>query len=733
MESKEELDLDLQKYWFILKRRWLPATAVFGLIVTLATWVAFLQKPDYTATGTLLLKKSGASSLTGLGDQLGLLEAVTSQSNPVKTETEVIRSLPLVQEAISTLNLKNEQGEPLDAEKLKKELKLKSLAGTDIVELSYKSKDPQQAAAVVNTLMSLYIRQNVSTNRAEARDVATFIAKELPQTEASLNQAETNLRRFKEQNKIFAPQEEEKSAVESIAQLENQITTVQAQLADANARFTALQNKVGMSSQQAEGLNSLSQSPGVQNALEELQKIEGQLALEQSRFLPGSPVIADLEQKRADIKALLQERITQTLGRKQLVPSGNLQIGNSQQQLIENFAKLEVERQGLSSRLSLLYNTNAAYKQRLNIIPNLQQQLGDLERKKEIAQTTYQTLLKKLQEVNIAEKQTIGNASINEPALVPKKAEIRKPVIIIALGGGVGILLGVFTIVLLELRDSSIKTLKGVKDIFGYIVLATIPNLAKKSFSLGKNIESREPYILIKNQTRPMQAEAYRMLQTNLKFLSSDKAVQVIVVTSSLPHEGKSTTSANLATAIAQGGRRVLLIDADMRSPSQHHIWELNNVAGLSDVLVGETDFDAVVNEGMPNLDVLTAGANPPNPVALIDSNRMALLIKNFSQSYDFVIVDAPPILAVADALILGKMTDGILFVSRPGVVTLAAATAAKEVLDNSEQNVLGMVVNGIMLENESDSYYYYTRDYYSQENSTSEKSVSSRRIKQVE
>jgi capsular exopolysaccharide synthesis family protein len=200
------------------------------------------------------------------------------------------------------------------------------------------------------------------------------------------------------------------------------------------------------------------------------------------------------------------------------------------------------------------------------------------------------------------------------------------------------------------------------------------------------------------------------MLQANLKFLNSDKQLKVVVVTSSVPQEGKSTVSANLAVAIAESGRRVLLVDADMRRPLQHQIWDLINEAGLSNVLVGQAELRTAIKEVTDNLHVLSAGAIPPNPMALLESNRMASLIKSFSDSYDFVIIDTPSVNVAADAPILGNMADGVLLVVRPGVVDTASAAAAREFLEQSGQNVLGQVINGVTSENKP--YSYYAKEY---------------------
>lgn len=277
-----------------------------------------------------------------------------------------------------------------------------------------------------------------------------------------------------------------------------------------------------------------------------------------------------------------------------------------------------------------------------------------------------------------------------------------------------GILVAGATVVILEVKDTSIKTLKEALDLFGYTLLGVIPALNKKSIPRGKDKEWTVPELPVINNPYSPISEAYRMLQANLKFLSSDKALKVIVVTSSVSKEGKSTVSANLAAAIAQLERRVLLVDADMRRPLQHHIWELTNAAGLSDVIVGQAEFKAAVTQVMPNLDVLPSGVIPPNPLALLDSKRMASLVEYFSEHYDFVIIDAPPLVLAADALTLGKMADGVLLVARPGVGNSASAASAKQLLEQSCQNVLGLVVNGVSLENE-----HYAKEYFAEEDAT--------------
>jgi len=718
MESTDHSEeIDFQKYWLVLRRRWLPATGVFGIFVVLAALAASVQKPIYKAEGKLLFKPDQSSDLTGLKNGIGDVVRLGEKSEPLATEAEILASYPIAQETVKALALRDKTGKPLEPEILLKRLKVKTTTGTDILQITYEDTDPKVVAAVVNKIMDAYISTNVVNNQAKAKAARLFITKELPSVEATVRQADAELRKFKEENKVVALEQEASAAVTTISGLDNQIAQLQAQLASITAQSESLRNQLGLSREEAVAVTSVSQSAGVQEVLTELQKVQTQLASERRRFLDTDPTVASLKRKEAELSILLQERVDQVLGSQKNVPVQDLQIGRLKQDLTANFVQSEVQRVGLGNQLRVLYDTRTAYKNRSSILPKLEQLQRELERRVTASQTTYATLLSKLQEAQVAENQIIGNARIISVAQIPKKKAGPSKTKYLLGGGLLGIMLGIATAFGLDLVDRSVKTVKEAKELFGYTLIGVIPALGKSGkTSRQGGLDRTTPKVFARDLPHSPINEAYQMLQANLKFLSSDKELKAIVVTSSVPREGKSEVSANLATAMVQVGRRVLLVDADMRHPSQHHIWELTNSVGLSNILVGEAELNAALQEVMPGLDVLTAGVIPPNPVALLDSKRMASLIEKFSKNYDFVIVDTPPLAGIADAPILGKMADGILLVVRPRVVDSANAKAAKEFLTRSGQNVLGLVANGIIIKNEPDSYFYYTKDQYKEQ-----------------
>jgi len=715
MELKSNFEeIDFQKHLLVVQRRWIPAVGVFGVAVTLASLFAFSSKPSYKAEGSLLIRTNRTSSVTDLGEAIGRLESLTTTNNPLETQAKIVTSVPVIEETIRTLNLKDSKGEPLKIQNLLQKLKIQNAKGTEILQISYTDKDPDLAAQVVEQLMKVYIRNNIEANRAEAVSARKFILEEIPSNEAAVREAESTLRKFKEQNKIIALETESQLAVQTISSLEQQIAQAQAQLDNVTARSQNLQNQASIdSSQRAVTSASLSQIPGVQQVLTQLQEAQNQLTVQQTRLEPSHPTIIDLEEKITALNSLLEERIGQFVDSNQQVSMGNLQIGELRQNLIEEFSRTEAERVGLVEQITTLSNKWSAYKERANVLPRLEQIQRQLERKLKAAQTTYETLLAKLQEVQVAENQNIGNARVISPALVPDQPTGPRKALIIGAGGVIGIMLGIIAAFSLDLIDRSVKTVKEARELFQYTLLGVIPSVGrngKKGFYLP-GVEQQIPRVVGKDIPHYPVGDAYQMLQANLNFLSSDKKLKAIVVTSSVSKEGKSEVAANLAMTMAQLGRRVLLVDADMRHPVQHHIWEMTNAVGLSNVIVDQVTRDAAVQEIMPNLYVLPSGVVPPNPVALLDSQRMAALVASFAKDYDFVIFDTPTLAGTADAAVLSKLADGILLVVRPGVINYASANAAKEFLKQLGQQVLGMVINGVNVKSEPDSYFYYSRE----------------------
>ncbi|GAB1543472.1 polysaccharide biosynthesis tyrosine autokinase [Scytonema sp. NUACC21] len=710
METKGyQEEIDIQKYLLVLKRRWQTIVAVLVASLGLSAVGISLQKPKYQATGILLFQSDRTSSLTKAGEKIGHLESLMREGNPLDTQAVVVGAQPILKQVINTLELKGDDGKPLEPELL--EIKVEPVVGTDVLKVYYTSEKAELAAEVVNQVMKTYVDNNIQTNQSQVLAAGEFIKKQLPYARAELDRASEALRQFKARNKIVQLPEEASAAISNVAQLEEEINQAQATLAEVTAQQAQVSKELKLAGANAVDITSLNQTAGVQDVLGELQKVQTKLATERARYTEEHPFITNLKNQEATLNSLLQARIGQVSGSQQKVATGKLQMGKIKQDLATEYARLETQRQGLEKKTQALSRIRETYKQRLTALPNLEKTQGDLERRLNLAQKNYENLTSRLQEIQVAEKQTVGNARIVQPAEVPKRPTLSKLTLLLG-GGGVfgGLLLGIAAAFFVDLVDRSLKTVQETEAFFGYTLMGLIPHFESNTTSTSMTLmrEGISPRIVVATYPRTVIHEAYQMLQANLKFISHRK-VRTIVVTSSVPGEGKSEVSANLAAVLAQAERRVLLIDADMRHPTQHHLWGLINSVGLSNVIVGHDEFLQAVQEVTKQLSVLTAGVQPPNPLALIDSERMTALIQMFSENYDYIVIDTPPLAGTADAAILGKMTDGVLLVTRPGVVDLESATAAKSLLERSEANVLGIVANAVKVKHEPSSYFYYS------------------------
>ena len=710
MKDLESLDIDFAAYLQTLKRRWKPGASIFFLTVALATFATTRLKPSYTAQGKILFKADRTPALT-LGEEESEISSIVSNENPLSTQIEIIYSDPLLQKTVETLNLSDIEGEPLSLETLESNLQVKIVGGTDVIRLAYQSKDPQQTAVVVNTLMRLYIENDILTKKAETTVARNLILQQLPRSSANVKQAETALRNFREQNDIVSLEEEAQSAVEVIAELDSDISTIQAELEEANAQSLELQNKIGLNSRDALLVSSLSQSTAVQTIMAELVRTNTELANTMGRLEEAHPIIMNLKAQQANLEILLNQEIQKVVGSGVQVSEKLLQIGQLRQDLIATFLQSEVQRLGLVKKLESLSQSRIEHKQRTRTIPQLEQQQGALERKLKVAQTTYETLLTNIQEIEVREKENTGNARIIEQATVPDQGSSKKS-LVLALGVIAGGFLSTATIFLLELRDNSLKTIKEVKKQFPYPLLGTIPLEKSSSLVKWRQTPTAAKVTVLDAPHSPI-SEIYRLIQATWKWLNVAQEPKVIVVTSSVPQEGKSTVTANLAAAIAQLGYRILLIDGDLRRPCQDQTWSVSNAVGLSDVLTGHIPLSSASHKVSPNLDLLTAGMVKTNPFNLLGSNAFRALIKKCSTNYDMVIIDTPPLIIAVDALKLSSTTDGMVLVARPGIVDRESSDTVKQMIANSGQKVLGLIINGVNARYEPNSYLRHAQDYY--------------------
>lgn len=706
-------EVDLQRYWLVLKRRWLSAAIVAAIGTCGAAIFAKSGDPVYRAQGSLFFQRDRSTSLTGIGQGIGDLGTV-SRSDPLQNQATVVQSLSVLEKVVDTLELETDDGDPFPADKLRFGLAVIRQGNTDILHVSYQHAEPEHAAKVVNAVMAAYIERNIAINRSEATAAREFVQGQIPAAKTEVRTAAEALRQFQLQHQIVDLESEAGNAVNAISSLSEEIDALEADLAEASTRDNELRQLLGTPLTQAQQVDTLADSPGVQGVIGNLQDVQVALAQQQSQFTENHPTVANLKRQEAALQSLLRQRVAETLVNDELIAPqpqelspGTLQMSSLNRSLTNQLVDARVARLSLSNRLRVLEETRRDYLAASSEFPTLVQQQREIEQRLQIAESNYENLLERLQESTLAESQVVASAEIIEQAQVPGTPLPTQDSKLLLAGVVASVFVGFTTAFVLDLIDRSIKTVKDGEVLLGYTLLGLIPKfgpVSKDPLSLQTVASGHSPDI-VSMETETLATAGFQMLQANLKFVSSTSPRRAITVTSSIAQEGKSVVTANLAATMARAGKQVLLVDADMRSPTQHHLWNVVNHIGLSHVLVGEGDLPRALHTLEDNLTLLTAGVTPPNSAELVNSEPMETLVQSLLEHYDYVLFDTPPLLGAADAAALGKISHGILMVIRPRWVDSASVLAAKSLLKRSGAEVLGIVANGVDIRNEHDDY----------------------------
>lgn len=707
--NSPQTSLDTEQYWQIIKRRWLPGSIVFLSILTLGIVATSLKQNIYQAEAKLKFEGSTISgSLSEVGQALDGFAPIAEKGNPIDTEAEVLRSIPLVRNTINDLQLKDKEGGKFKVVDFIDRLKVSSIPATDILKVSYASNNPVQAKQIVNTLVRNYLDNNLVVNRAEAVSAREFLEEQLPRAEDSLRKTEAAIRELKELNEFVSPDEDTRALISGLQQIQGEIAQARGQMANSDSQADYIRGKLGLTSAEAVILTTISQSPEITETVGKLQNAESDLALAKAKFTSQSPNVIELEQQISSLNSLLDKQTASIGGEKAREIVKNNQTGVIQQDLTSELIQLEANNFGLQKQIDSLSQIERDRRTKINRVPELEQKLRQLERQASSFQSTYDVLWKQLQTVKIAESQDPGNVRVISEAVEPTRPISSRTVGYLA-SGCLALLSTAGVIYLLEISDKSIKTIEEAKQLYGYGSLGVIPGTDKFKFlSLPTSDQDDDvPKLIVRDYPSLPLSESYRMLQSNIKFLNSDRTVKSIVITSSGAEEGKSTVAANLAAAMAQVGNKVLLVDANLHNPIQERVWETYSENGLSNVIAEQLDPRETISEVMPNLDLITAGSATLSPATLLDSQRMRMLMDYWSERYDFVIFDTPSLDLTADAPIMGRMADGVMLVVRPGVVERSQAQFTKEILEQSGLNMLGIVFNGVEPQFDSRSYYY--------------------------
>lgn len=678
-------------FWPIFRRHWLLCSFIFLSGLSLSALVAFLfpGNASYKATGKLLFQASDTKSeLTGIADELNPLETTGVLTNPLNTQANLLTSGFLIEDVISNLELENEQGEPRSSRYVRDNLTVETVAATDILKVSFQSEEPQQAAQVVNELMRLYTLFVEQEQKAEIVAAKDFVNEQLPQFKADLSSASRALENFKAENQVVALHQQASDLSALMTGLDEQLNGAEIGLTASNAIISELSRKLDINTGDALNLSTLNDTPGIQEVLEELQAVETELAKQRGLYLPQHPTIVNLQNQAEQLGQLLQERVSVVLDKSSNVSRRELQLGSLKQSLLSELVNAESERILLETQLAAFTKLKQEYSNRALGFPTLERKQFELEQNLTNAQGSYNELLQRAQEIRLAEIQIDGSnyVQIIEEARPPQVVISKLNLVLLSLGSVISLMLSILMGLVLDRSDKTVKTAGDLGKMLDYPVLGLIPEFSRMA----------QENMRIARRNLPELLDIYRSIYSSLKVVSFENSAQVIAITSSIHKEGKSEVAANLAAAIAQSHRRVLLIDADLRTPVQHQLWQIPNDIGLSHLLSEKSNLAAAIHQHDPYLSIMTAGLTVADPSIFFESSRMREMLNEAKAEYEYIIFDASPILTEPDALLLGQVSEGIIFVSQPKYVQKSDVSMAINLIEKAKLTVMGLIINRV-------------------------------------
>lgn len=748
----QEEEVQIQDYLLVLYRHRRVALLAFLLVFSAAALYTFLVQPVYEARTTLHVRDS---KLKG-GDLLG--ELGMSRENPIATEIEILKSRTNIEQVVERLHLnwkidkksaglqfrildfnsnaehpeyrvrltgsdtflvenghgklvaRGHSGELLRSDGFS--LLLQDLQGrkgdsfqltltgfnqtvkdlreiiraseigkkTNIIQLSYQDTDPKRASDLVNTLAQVYLERAISLKTEEARKSVEFIESQLDEVRGFLNSAEQSLENFKRDSGMIQLDSEAKLLVEQLSEKEQQSNLLQLRMRQVDFAIQSLNEALKRGETYA---------PSV---------------------LMDDPVVAALAERLAELEVEQRGLLAEVTVSHPLVQKLRKQIDGLERKLLASFVAarqaLQVESQTLKSQL-------AKGEAKLQSLPKAEQELARLTRLATVNAGIYTFLLEKNQEARIARAVTVSNINVVDPAITPDRPVKPKKKKNLLLGFILGSIIGIGLAFLLDFLDDTLKDGDSAKRLLDLPILSTIPLINLRD---GKPLSleaGRKKRVLISHlEPRSPAAEAFRSLRTSIHFAGGKGKNQILLLTSSFPGEGKTTVSANLALTLAQTGKRVLLIGCDLRRPSLHHMFETSSTPGLTELLIDDCSLeDALHHTGHYKLDFINAGTTPPNPAELLGSDTMRDLLDGWRNDYDFILLDAPPVLAVTDAAVLAGMVDQVLTLVEAGGVRIKAAQRMVETLRSVEAPLAGLVFND-KTGKAADYYGYYGKRY---------------------
>jgi capsular exopolysaccharide synthesis family protein len=682
----------IKLYNVLMRRKWLIVQSVLFFTIVAAVLALMLPK-NYQSTARVMV--SSSDSTMSILAEMGLSEVATSLSSSDEDISNIIALVTtrsLIDDLIWRLQLRDSDGRLYSAEEVlvpglfgeleaRPNLSVVQEQGTDILLFEASSSDPRLSQLIADTAVQISVRRSQDRATEDTRAARIFIQRQLEDVETKFDQAMAAIAEAQADEEVLDIESEMKAAIARLSELvltgENNAASIQ----DVRARLREQRAYLGAESPDRVSSYARQNNPKIlslESSLLGMKEERARLRLDRTEQHPdiieADKMIVEVEQQLL-VAIKEQQASDPTIQQLQAQIAGMVEKGTEIQAAID--------------RHTVEYGT----------YPDKMRRLSQLKLTASAAEKVYESLQEQRYQIGVAEAMQVSDLQPIEAAVLPDRHYSPKLLINLILGVILGSGFGLGVAFVFEYIDDSIKTPDDLSEVWGLPQLGVIPHF---------KIQGDRRVINELQSTHPI-SEAYRTVRNGLLYASLDKPLQIIAVSSAVPSEGKSTFSINLAVSFAREGKRILVVDCDLRRPAQHrHFSATSNHQGLTDVLTNKMPVEEAIQvTAVPGLSMLTSGPLPSDPARLIESLRLRQLLLDLQKSYDIVIVDTPPTMVVNDAMVISRFVDGVVLVVESGGTSRKLVSDMRARFDSLGIEPLGLVLNKLNLNNSAYGYYY--------------------------